>query len=92
MERPYLNLNEFSWHLNVALIGGVFAVFSLIYKDHYIYYGLITFAFGVSGHIVFKIFESMFRKDGENSKYYWVRHLFNVILAVAWIMTIIRIY
>lgn len=52
-----VNLNEFTWHLNVALMGGVFAVFSLIYKDQYIYYGLITFAFGVSGHIFCKIFD-----------------------------------
>ena len=77
-----VNLNDFTWQLNVALMGGTFAVFSLIYNEHYIYYGLTTFAFGVSGHIGYKFFEWMFRKDGTNSKYYWLAHLFNAVLAV----------
>ena len=50
-------LGNLTWQLDVSLIGGVFAVFSLIYNDSYIYYGFITCAFGIFGHIIYKFFE-----------------------------------
>ncbi len=84
-----VNLNEFSWPLNVALLGSAFAVFSLIYNDYYIYYGLVTFAFGVLGHICLKFFDAV---GSQNSKYQWLYHSVNVILAFAWIGTILFIY
>src|SRR3989338_586513 len=87
-----VNLNEFTWQLNVALMGGVFAVFSLIYNEYYIYYGLTTFSFGVSGHIIYKFCEWVFGEDGTKNKYYWLTHLFNCIVAAAWINIILCIY
>ncbi len=59
-----VNLNDFTWQLNVGLMGATFAVFSLIYNEYYIYYGFMTFVFGVSGHVVYKFFEWVFIKDG----------------------------
>lgn len=81
-----INLNDFTWQLNVALAGGVFAVFSLIYNDFYIYYGLVTFAFGVVGHIIYKFWEWVFREGDTKNKNYWITHLTNLILAAAWIV------
>ena len=86
-----VNLNNFTWHLNIALMGGAFAAFSLIYNERYIYYGLITFAFGVAGHVSCKFFDWVF-EDNFKSKYYWTQHLFNVFLTIAWITVIICIY
>lgn len=87
-----INLNNFTWQLNVALMGGVFAVFSMIYNEHYIYYGLVTCAFGIFGHIVYKFFEWVFRERDTKSRYYWVVHVFNFILALVWINVIFSIY
>ena len=87
-----INLNNFTWQLNVAIMGGVFAVFSLIYNDVYIYYGLTTVAFGVSAHIMLLFFEWVFKEKGTNSKWYWLTHLSNVILAIIWIGVLNRIY
>lgn len=61
-----VNLNDFTWQLNIALMGGIFAVFSLIYNEYYIYYGLVTFLFGVLGHIAYKLFEWIFREKSIN--------------------------
>lgn len=93
MERfSIVNLNDFTWQLNIALMGGAFAVFSLIYNEQYIYYGLVTFAFGVFGHIIYLFWEWVFRKDGTENKYYWLAHLSNVTLAAVWIKLIIYLY
>ena len=67
MEKLGINLNNFSWQFNIALMGAVFSVFSLIYNEYYIYYGLITFAFGVFGHIFLLFSNYMFMKDGKES-------------------------
>lgn len=87
-----VNLNEFTWQLNVALMGGVFAVFSLIYNEKYIYYGLITVGFGVSAHVVYKFFEWIFRKNGTENKHYFIAHIANALLVVAWFIILRYIY
>lgn len=87
-----INLNEFTWQLNVALMGGAFAVFSIIYDKEYIYYGLVTFAFGVTGNVVYKFFEWIFRKTGTENKWYWTAHLANALLVFGWIKILLCIY
>lgn len=87
-----INLNNFTWQLNIAIAGGTFAVFSLIYNEHYIYYGLVTFAFGVLGHAVYKFFEWIFRKEITENKYYWTAHLANTLCIAVWIVTLLIIY
>jgi len=87
-----VNLNEFTWQLNVAITGGIFAVFSLIYDEVYIYYGLITFAFGVSAHVIYKFFEWMFCKSCSEDKNYWIAHLANILLVLVWILVLLSIY
>jgi hypothetical protein len=87
-----VNLNEFTWQLNVALMGGVFAVFSLIYNEYYIYYGLFTFAFGVFAHVVYKTFEWFFLQETTNQTYYWLTHVANVILTLAWFKVLTCFY
>lgn len=87
-----VNLNNFTWQLNVALMGGAFAVFGLIYNEYYIYYGLLTFMFGVWGHIIYKFWEWVFGEDGVTNSYYWVVHLFNIIVAFLWTGVLLHIY
>ncbi len=92
MSNININFNDFTWQLIIATLGGAFAVFSLIYNDYYIYYGLTTFAFGVSAHIMYLFFSWVFNKKGTESKWYWLTHLSNAIFAVAWIKVLVFIY
>lgn len=87
-----INLNQLTWQLNIAIMGGAFAVFSLIFNETYIYYGLVTFAFGVAAHVVYKFFEWLFLKKGTKSKWYWVTHLTNVLLVFTWIEILLYVY
>ena len=87
-----INFNDLTWQLNIAILGGTFFVFSLIYNDYYIYYGLVTFAFGIIGHVFYKFMEWIFRKDNTQNKYYWITHLINAILSFLWILTLVIIY
>lgn len=87
-----VNLNNFTWQLNIAIAGGVFAVFSLIYNEKYINYGLMTFAFGVSTHVIYLFFEWIFREKGPANKHYWIAHLANALLVVAWLSVLLWIY
>lgn len=87
-----VNLNNFTWQLNVSLMGATFAVFSLIYNQYYIYYGLITFAFGIVTHTTYLFNEWLFLKNGTNSKYYWFAHVCNFVLFLVWILVLVKIY
>ena len=86
---------DFTWQLIVALSGAVFAVFSIMYNDYYIYYGLITFAFGVCTHIILIFLEWIFGKGKMNpvqNKNYWIVHLSNIIFTIVWAIVIISVY
>lgn len=49
------------WQLNVAFIGAIFSIFAaLIYNDKYIYYGLLTVAYGVIGVSLLPAVEGLF--------------------------------
>jgi len=87
-----INLNQFSWQLNIAIFGGIFSVFCLMYNTEYIFYGLTTFAFGVTAHVVYKLFEWIFRKEGENHPYYLVMHIANLVQVLIWLTLANRHY
>jgi hypothetical protein len=84
-----INLNKFSWPMNVAILGLTFAVFSMIYNDHYIYFGFVTFVFGVLTHVLHLFSNWLFDEKG---KYYWAAHLFTLIPTLIWMGLIIKIY
>ena len=91
-----INLNQFSWPINVAIGGVVFSIASLIYNESYIYYGLATFVFGVLGQMVVNFFDWFFHIDQEH-KYvdqqnYWIAHLTLFILFVSWLFAITVFY
>ena len=55
-----VDLNQISWYLWVVVVAAVFSVFSLKYNTEYIKVGFVTFAFGVSGHIIARTFDRIF--------------------------------
>jgi hypothetical protein len=92
----FINLNQLTWAFNVAIAGGIFSVFSLIYNQYYIYYGFFTFAFGILVHVSVNFYDWIFHID-ENHKYvdqkkYWIAHATYLVLFIAWIYLISRFY
>lgn len=57
------DFTKLHWQLNIALLGAVFSIFSLIYNVHYIYYGFLTFAYGVIGTSVLPAIEKLYPKN-----------------------------
>lgn len=57
---------QVSFYLWIVVIAAIFSIFSIKYNPAYIYFGFITFAYGIVGHIVFKTFDSMQIKGLKN--------------------------
>ena len=80
MEIKIPDFTKLTWQLNVAIIAAVFTVFSLIYNEKYIYYGLFTFAYGVIGASILPALENLL--PGNKWRNYLV---VQSILPVLWI-------
>lgn len=78
------DISKLAWQLNVALMGVAFSAISLIYNEKYIYYGFITFFFGVISHFFSTWFEFVYSGDEQKPKrarFYYVQ----IVLILAWI-------
>lgn len=62
------DLTKLTWALNVALIGAVFSIFSLIYNPYFIYYGFLTVLYGILCHIVSNSYDFWLKKEGWTPK------------------------
>lgn len=78
-----------SWPFNVALVGAAFSVFSLIYNDKYIFYGFMTFIFGILCHLADTTYRFWLKDKGWKSSFVYISQL---ILTVLWILLLIFIY
>jgi len=96
----FIDLNKLTWQLDVAIAGGIFSIFSLIYRPEYIYYGLLTFAFGVVGHVIYLFWEWIFcfkhhktpDKIPHYDPFYPAVHLTNLLLSAYWLYEIHKFY
>ncbi|MBU0708806.1 hypothetical protein KJ596_03590 [Patescibacteria group bacterium] len=80
------DLTKLAWQLNVALMGAIFSAISLIYNEKYIYYGFVTFLFGIVSHFFGTWFEFVYSDEKQRSKrarFYIVQS----ILTVIWIIS-----
>lgn len=85
-----LNLPDFTklnWQLNIAILGAIFSIFSLIYNDYFIFYGFITVAFGVVSVTVLNAVEKIWFKN-----IYIAYFIAQSILTTAWIIACIVVY
>lgn len=81
------DFTKLTWQLNIALVGAVFSVFSLIYNDKYIYYGFLTFLYGIIGVVLLPSIEQLW------PKYKWRNFIIvQSLLTVCWIVACILIY
>ncbi len=62
------DLTKLAWQLNVALIGAIFSAISLIYNEKYIYYGFVTFLFGIVSHFIGTWFEFVYKDEKQRAK------------------------
>lgn len=83
------DITKLTWPLNIALIGATFSVFALIYNPHYIYFGFITFVFGVIGHLIDNMYSFWLKEEGWKPKFVFISQ---IILTGLWILTLLIIY
>ena len=86
-ENVKINLNEVSWYLWIVVLATVFSIFSIIYNPDYIYFGFITFTYGVIGHITFSTYDKI---QAVNKKV-WVKIILHVITLIAWLYFAIKL-
>lgn len=85
------DFTKLAWQLNVALMSAIFSAISLIYNEKYIYYGLVTFLFGVVSHFFGTWFEFVYHDDKQRTKrknFYFVQSF----LILVWIVILLIIY
>lgn len=87
MEMP--DITKLTWPLNVALAGTVFSVFALIYDVHYIYYGFITFIYGIICHLVDTMYGFWLEDKGWKPPFVFISQ---AILTGLWIAILLIIY
>ena len=89
MEIKIPDLTKLTWPFNIALVGAVFSIFALIYNPVFIYYGFLTFLYGILGHLADMI-GCFWLKDSTWS----TRFVFTsqIILTELWIGTLLIIY
>lgn len=83
------DITKLTWPLNVALIGSVFSIFALIYNVHFIYYGFITFVYGVMCHLVDTTYNFWLKDIGWKPKFVFISQ---IMLTLLWIRILLVIY
>lgn len=81
------DFTKLHWQLNVALLGAIFSIFSLIYNENYIYYGFLTFVYGVIGASLLPALEKFYPED--NKRNYLV---IQSLLTVSWIVASLAVF
>lgn len=87
MEIP--DLTRLSWPFNVALIGAVFAIFSLMYDTYFIYYGFFTVVYGILCHL-FDLMYGFWLKEKKWGTGF--TFLSQGIATILWVLTLICFY
>ena len=79
------DFTKLHWQLNVALIAAVFSIFSLIYNENYIFYGFLTFAYGITGPSILPALEHL-NPENKFRNYLVVQSLLTIFWIVACIL------
>jgi len=87
MEIP--DITKLTWPLNVAIVGATFSIFALIYNVSFIYYGFLTFIYGILCHLVDTTYGFWLKDQGVEPKY---ALLSQIILTGLWIVLLLKIY
>ena len=89
MQVPIPDFTKLTWHLNIAILGSVFSIFALINDTSFIKYGFITFVYGVVGHFLFTMHETIFKNKSYGLNLFFVTQ---AVLMAVWIGILVFIY
>jgi hypothetical protein len=81
------DITKLTWPLNVSVMGAIFSVFALIYDKNFIYYGFLTFLYGILCHFTDTIYRSY-----SNSIKPWHVFVAQGILTVVWISLLLNVH
>lgn len=73
-----VDVTSVSTYIWIMVIAAVFSIFSLVYNPAFIYFGFLTFVYGVVAHVVPKSFTS----------YPKVVVILEVMITIVWILFI----
>lgn len=90
MEVNFPDFSKQPWQLTVVLAGALFSIFSLIYDDKYIYYGLVTFVYGIVAQFCGAGYDYFISKSSTSKPALFF--IPQVVLIFAWIVILLRIY
>lgn len=83
-----IDFNQISSYLWIVVIASIFSIFSIKYNTNFIYFGFITFAYGIIGHIAFKTFDSI---EFKGNKKVLIRIILEVVTLGAWLYFVIKL-
>jgi len=89
MEGSIMDFTKLRWQLNIAILGAVFSVFSLIYNDYYIYYGFVTFLYGAVANLLGLAAEHLFKDKSLELRAFFVSQ---GVCLIAWVIVLVLIY
>lgn len=58
LDNVKIDFNQISFYLWLAVMAAIFLMFSVRFNDAYVYYGFITFVYGIVGHVLSKTFDN----------------------------------
>ncbi|MCK4354940.1 hypothetical protein KAW43_01130 [Candidatus Parcubacteria bacterium] len=85
--------DKVSYFLNIAVFGLAFSIAALWSPD-YFYYGLVTFIYGISGHVIDNAFHLLYGQEEEGKsvldknaqkKFFW----WSITLFILWFAAIL---
>lgn len=83
------DITKLTWPLNVALAASVFSIFALIFNPYFIYYGFLTFLYGILCHLVDTSYNFWLKEIGIKSPFVFVSQL---LLTAGWILLLLAVY
>ncbi len=83
------DITKLTWPLNVALAAAVFSIFALIFNPLFIYYGFLTFLYGILCHLVDTTYNFWLK---EKSWKPWFVFASQFVLTVGWVILLLIIY
>ena len=84
-----LDLEKLGWYIWISILSFVFAIFALIYRPEFVYYGFATLAYGHMAWLVDTAFHNIV-KEKENK--HWILFLAEGALIGVWIYCIFTIF
>ena len=82
------DITKLKWQLNISILGAIFSIFALIYNTQFIYYGFLTFAYGVISLTLISPIEEL----SSDKWKYWNFLIVQLLLTLLWLISCVILY